>query len=89
MQAQPITCVVTAAGSTATLTFSRPVNVAGTIPLTVATRTLVTQTIVSPTVVTMLMSGALTTLAYSLPTPITNVSSYEGGVALGAAGTFP
>lgn len=80
---------VTGTGSTVTLTFSRPVVVTGTIPATVATRTLVTQTIVSPTVVTQLMSGAITGLAYTVPAGAANVSTYQGGQVAGTAGTFP
>lgn len=83
-----VSCTVTGTGSTVTLTFSSPVNVAGTIPLTVASLSLTTQTVVSPTVVTQLMSGALSGHAWSLPSPIANVSSYEGGPALGGSGSF-
>lgn len=84
-----VACVVTGSGSTATLTFGSPVNVAGTIPLAVVGKTLVTQTVVSPTVVTQLMSGALTGVAWTLPSPVANTSSYEGGIVAGGSGTFP
>lgn len=89
--AQPAaaTVVVTATASTATLTYSRPVNVAGLIPLVVAGKTVVTQTVVSSTVVTILMSGALTGLAWSLTTPTPMVTTYQGGGAIGGSGTFP
>jgi len=80
--------VISGTASTVTLTFARPVQVTGTIPLTVATLTLTTQTVVSPTVVTLLMSGTLAGHAWSVPSPIPNVSTYEGGVASGGSGTF-
>lgn len=84
-----VATAVTGTGSTVTLTFASPINVAGTIPMTVGGTTLVTQTVVSPTVVTQLRSGAITGLAWNLPSPITNVSTYEGGVVVGGSGTFP
>lgn len=84
-----VAVTVTASASTATLTFARPVVVTGTIPMTVATRTISSQTIVSPTVVTILFSGALTTLAWTVPAGAANVATYQGGPVLGAAGTFP
>lgn len=83
-----VTTVVTGASNTATITFSGPVNVSGPIGLTVATLTPVTQTIVSPTVVTILFSGTVATHAWTLPTPVPNVSNYQGGVAIGGSGTF-
>ena len=85
-----ITVAVTDSGSVATLTFSRPVVVSGTIPMTVAGGpTFVSQTVVSPTVVTQTFSAALTTHTYSIPSGAANVSSYQGGQLEGAAGTFP
>lgn len=85
-----VTVVVSSSGTTnATLTFARPVIVTGTIPMTVATLTLVSQTQVSPTVVTQVWSGNVSTHAYSLPAGATNVSTYQGGPVEGAAGTFP
>lgn len=83
-----VNCVVTGSGSTVTMTFSRPVVVRGTIPLTVATRTLITQTQVSPTVYTQLMSGTLTGNAYNLPAGAANVMTQQGGPTLGTSGTF-
>lgn len=84
-----ISVVVTDSGSTATLTFSRPVVVTGIIPANVSGGlTVTTQTIVSPTVVTQLYSAALTTHTYSIPAGAANVSSYQGGQLIGAAGTF-
>lgn len=80
--------VITSSSDTATLTFARPVVVSGPIPLTVATRTFVSQTVVSPTVVTILYSGALTGLAYTLPAGAANVLTQQGGPTLGASGTF-
>lgn len=83
-----VSTAITGTGSTITINFSKPVNVAGPIGITVATLTPVTQTVVSPTQVTILMSGALATHAWSAPTPIANVSSYEGSVVAGGSGTF-
>lgn len=86
----PVTVVVTGSGSTAILTFSRPVNVAGTVPLTLSVRTFVSQAITSPTVVTITYSGAVTTNTWTLAQPVPNVSTYEGGQVFGSAsGTFP
>jgi hypothetical protein len=87
--AMQVTVAVTASASTATLTFARPVVVTGTIPMTIAGKTLVSQTIVSPTVVTQLWSGALTGLAYAIPSMPANVMSYQGGQVVGTMGTFP
>lgn len=84
-----VTVAVTGSGSTATLTFARPVVVTGTIPMTIATRTFVSQTIVSPTVVTQLWSGAVTGLAYAIASAPANVATYQGGVVSGVTGTFP
>lgn len=85
-----VTCTVTSTGTTnATLTFSGPVVVTGTIGMTVATLTLVSQTVVSPTVVTQVWSGNVTTHAYSLPSGAANVATYQGGQIIGTAGTFP
>jgi hypothetical protein len=84
-----VSVVVTDSGSTATLTFSRPVVVTGTIPVTVAGGpTFVSQTVVSPTVVTQTFSAALTTHTYSIPSGAANVATYQGGQLIGAAGTF-
>jgi hypothetical protein len=85
-----ITVTVTDAGAVATLTFSRPVTVNGTIPLNVSGGlTFVSQAIVSPTVVTQTWSAALTGKTYSIPTATSQVTSYQGGALIGAAGTFP
>jgi hypothetical protein len=84
-----VTCTITSTGTTnATLTFSRPVIVRGTIPLTVATLTEVSQTIVSPTVVTKVMSGNVATHAYTLPANPANVQGNNGGEVAGSSGTF-
>jgi hypothetical protein len=84
-----VTVVVTDTGSVATLTFSRPVNVAGIIPVTVTGGpTFVSQAVVSSTVVTQTFSAALSTHPYSIPSGAANVSSYQGGQLIGTAGTF-
>jgi hypothetical protein len=83
-----VAVTITASGSTATLTFARPVVVTGPIPLTVGGVTPVSQTIVSPTVVTITYSGTITSATYSLPAGAVNVATYQGGQVFGAAGTF-
>jgi hypothetical protein len=85
-----VAVAVTSTGTTnVTLTFARPVVVTGNIGTTVATKTLSSQTIVSPTVVTQVWSGNVATLAYTLPAGDPNVRTQQGGMTLGAAGTFP
>lgn len=85
-----VSAVVSSTGTTnATITFARPVVVTGTIPLTVASLTLVSQVQTSPTVVSQTWSAAVTTHAYNLPSGAANVASYQGGQVIGAAGTFP
>lgn len=71
------------------ITFARPVVVRGTIPTTVATRTLVSQTQTSPVIVDQVWSGNVTGLAYTLPSMTPNISGVQGGGNAGAAGTFP
>lgn len=84
-----ITVAVTDSGDVATLTFNRPVVVTGNIPMTVAGGpTFVSQAMVSPTVYTLTYSAALTTHAWSIPAGAPQVSSYQGGSLIGAAGTF-
>lgn len=83
-----VTTTTTGAGSTMTINFSSPVNVSGTIPATVATRTIVSQTVVSPTQVTILFSGTVATFAWTVPSNPAQVSSYQGGAILGGSGTF-
>jgi len=88
VSAPTVATTVTGAGSTVTLTFASPINVAGILPVTVATLALTTQTVVSPTVVTQLMSGALATHAWNVPSPLPNASTYNGGAVVGGSGTF-
>ena len=83
-----VTASVTASGSTATITFSRPVIVAGLIPLAIPGVSLVAQSQVSNTVWTQLFSAPLNTLAWSLPPAPMNVTTPQGGVSAGATGTF-
>lgn len=83
-----VAVAVTGTSSTVTLTFARPVVVSGPIPFTIAVVTAVTQTVVSPTVVTILMSGAVTGHAWTLPSGAANVASYQGGAVYGTSGTF-
>lgn len=88
-QLPPATAVVTSTSDTATITFSVPVIVNGTISMNVSGGlTLVSQTQVSPTVVTQLFSGPLTTLTYSIAANDPSISTYQGGGFAGVAGTF-
>lgn len=83
------TCTITDSGDIATLTFSKPVVVSGTIPLAVSGGpTFVSQSVTSPTTVTQTFSAALTTHPYTLPANAANVSTYQGGGVAGTAGTF-
>lgn len=86
--ANSVLVTVTSATPVVTLTFSRPVVVTGTIPITVATLTIVSQTVVSPTVVTITMSGSLTGHAWTVPAGAANVYTAQGGQVIGTSGTF-
>lgn len=89
VQPPPVTVVLTSTADTATMTFSQPVVVNGTIAMTVSGgRTLVTQTVVSPTVVTQLFSGTLTTQTWSIPAGQQTVKTFQGGQLAPASGTF-
>lgn len=83
-----VTTTATGSGSTAIVTFSQPVNVSGNYPITVATLTFVSQVVNSPTQITVTMSGAVATHAYTLPTNPATVSNYHGGAILGGSGSF-
>jgi hypothetical protein len=84
-----VICTITGSASTVTFTFSAPVNVSGTIPISVATLTAVSQTIVSPTVVTQLQSGTVATHAWTMAQPLPGVTSYEGAPVISVpSGTF-
>jgi hypothetical protein len=88
-QLPSVNITVTDSSDTATLTFDRPVVINGTIPLTVSgSVNLVTQTVVSPTVVTMLYSGPLTTLTYSLAADVPEIATFQGGTNAAVSGTF-
>lgn len=84
----PVTTTAVGSGSTAIITFSQPVNVSGNYPITVATTTFVSQVVNSPTQITVTMSAAVATHAYTLPTNPATVSSYHGGAILGGSGSF-
>lgn len=84
-----VTVTATPSGSTVTLNFSLPVNISGPIPLTVAGLTFVSQTTPTPTSAVVTMSGAVATKAYALVGNAANISTYQGGVTSGVAGTFP
>lgn len=74
-----------------TMTFTRPVVVTGTIPVTVTTGsipTLVSQTVVSPTVVTQTWSATLVGHTVTVPGGANNVSTYQGGQVIGNSATF-
>jgi len=84
----PATVAVTGTGSTATLTFSQPLAISGTVAFTVATVTRVSQTINSPTQVTIVMSGALAGHAWTFPGGQPNLTTAQGGEVTANAGTF-
>lgn len=85
-----ITAAATSTGTTNfTLTFDRPVNIAGTIGTTVTGLTLVSQTVTSPTTVSQTWSGNVATKDYTIPANDPNVSDAYGGRLAGSAGTFP
>lgn len=84
----PVTITATGSGSTASLTFSKPVVVSGALPLTVGTLTFVSQNIVSPTLTVVTMSAAVTGLAYALPAGTPNVRGFQGEENAALAGTF-
>lgn len=88
-QLAPVTVVVTDTGDVATLTFSNPIVVNGTIPMNVSGGlTLVSQVVVSPTVVTQTYSGALTTKTYSIPVGSPTITGTQGQSFAGVSGTF-
>lgn len=82
---------LTAATTTLTLTFNRPVIVTGTIPVVVTTGTVptfVSQAVVSPTVVTQTYSATLVGHTVTVPGGAANVSTYQGGQVIGQSATF-
>jgi hypothetical protein len=83
-----VVAVVTFTGSTATITFARPVTVTGPIPLAVLGLSPISQTTISPTVVQIVFSGPLATLGYNLPAAAANVATYQGGPVAGTSGYF-
>ena len=86
--AQPVTVTVTGAGADAILDFDRPVVVTGNVALSVATLAFASQVINSPTQVTVTMSGAVATHAFTYAAGDPNVATYQGGQTYGASGTF-
>ncbi len=80
---------VTPTGSNLLIEYSIPVVVRGPIGIAVATRTIVSQTALGGTAVAIVLSGAATGLAWSIPANSPNVSTYTGGKIAGASGTFP
>lgn len=87
---QPVASVaVTSTGTTnATLTYNTPIIANGNLSNTITGLTLVSQVQTSPTVVTQTWSGNVTAKAYVVPSNDPAVSTYQGGGAAGAAGTF-
>lgn len=83
-----VTVSATGSGSTAILTFARPVVVTGPVEITVATLTYVSQVVNSPTQITVTMSGAVATHAYTIPGAQPNIVTYQGGQVTGTSGTF-
>lgn len=86
--AEAVTVTVTASGSTATITYSRPVVVTGTVPLTVVGTTVVSQAVVSPTVVQQLFAAPLTNQSWAYTAGTIGASTYQGGPIRGAIGYF-
>src|ERR1700690_4049493 len=87
-QTTAVTVTVTDTGSTATITFSQPVVVSGTIALNVSGGlTLTSQTVVSNTVVTQVYSGTLATKTWSIASNTANVRGVTGGGLAAASGT--
>ena len=84
-----VTIVVTPSTNSMVIVFDQPVVVSGPITAAVATRTIVSQTVNSPTQVTILFSGTVATLAWSIAGFGQPVASYQGGQMQGASGTFP
>lgn len=85
----PLTPVATHSGSTAILTFPRPVVIRGPVSLTVESRTFVSQELTSPTVLTITYNGATTGMDYELPANDPNIRGALGESNAAVAGTFP
>ena len=85
---QSIATTTTGTSHIVDIAFAQPVNIAGPIPITVGTLTQIGATNVSSTEIKIQMSGAVTGLAWSLPTPVPNVGTQFGGRATGGSGTF-
>jgi hypothetical protein len=87
--APALTCVLTDATTVLTLTFSSPVVVTGTIPVTVAGGpTFVSQTVVNATTVTQTWSATLVGHTVTLPAAAANVTSTTGAKVAGVSATF-
>ena len=85
---QGINVSAVASGSTAVLTFDRPVVIKGPIPMTIATLTFVSQAVNSPTQATLTFSAAVAAHTWSIPAGAANVASATGGQIIGQSGTF-
>jgi len=84
-----LNCTLTDSTTTLTLTFSSPVVVTGTIPVTVAGGpTFVSQTVVNATTVTQLWSATLVGHTVTLPAGAANVTSSTGAKVNGVSASF-
>jgi hypothetical protein len=70
------------------MTFSRPVVVTGTIPLTTSAGTFVSQAVVNQTQVSQTFSASQAAATVSIPANAANVTSNVGGGVAGASVTF-
>ena len=82
----PVT--VTGSGSTAIITYTTPVVVAGKVALTVSGLTPSTQAVTAPNVVTVTYPSAVATHTYTYTAGDPNVRSAQGGQTFGTSGTF-
>lgn len=70
------------------MTFSRPVVVTGTIPLTTSSGAFVSQTMISQTQVSQTFSASQAAATVSIPGNAANVTSSVGGGVAGTSVTF-
>lgn len=89
----PLSAAVTAtlanpSADVISITFSQPVVVTGTIPLTTSTGVLVSQSVSSSTVVLQTYNVSQAAATVTLPGNAANVSTYQGGRVVGTTTTF-
>ena len=86
--AMAVASTLTGTGSTVVITFDAPCVIRGPVALSVDTLTFVSQVVNSNRQVTVTMSGAVATHAFTYASGDPNVTSYYGGTTLGGSGTF-